>query len=110
MSYEIVEGSDNHAYQCYDRSNNKIEMVSYSVIVDDDARVEVEAKTKTTDGVLEITNTMRMLKKESRVFIDMVVKNLSSSLVSNVRVKRICDLDLDTGGTMDGLILMTTSS
>ena len=98
VSYEIVEGSDNHAYQCYDSSNNKIEMVSYSVIVDDDARVEVEAKTKTTDGVLEITNTMRMLKKESRVFIDMVVKNLSSALVSNVRVKRICDLDVDTGG------------
>lgn len=77
-----------------------IEAVSYTVLQNDADQLTIECKTKTSNDLLEITHLLQMDKAESRVFLNARVKNLTAGTVSDVRFKRFCDLDIDTGGEL----------
>jgi len=95
LTYSDGSG-DYHAYTTYDSSLN-ITPVSYEILQDDATSLRVRAVTQTANGVLQITHTLSMDKREARVFVEMRVKNVSPSPVFSLRLKRVCDLDLDTG-------------
>lgn len=97
ISYRVGE-TEYHYYSGYAQSNGGIEEVSYEELQNDDDQLTIECKTRTSDNRLEITHLLQMDRAESRVFLNMRVKNLSAGIISDIRIKRFCDLDIDTGG------------
>lgn len=97
ISYS-VGGASHHYYTNFDSTSGGISAVSYTVLEDSASTLIVEAITKTDDSVLEIKNRFVMNKSESKISIIMTVKNTSDAVVSDIRLKRVCDLDLDTDG------------
>jgi hypothetical protein len=73
--------------------------VGAPVVLRNDAGEFVKtAISRTTDGMLEIRNTLTFAVDATRVTVRMDVTNVSKQDLTNVLVKRYCDIDVDTGG------------
>ena len=78
--------------------SSNIDQVSYEVLQDDETTLQAKAVSRTSNGILEITQILTMDKSSATASIGMTVKNIGSATVSSARIKRVCDLDVDSGG------------
>jgi hypothetical protein len=100
ISYKVGD-IDNHTYTIYkDYPYSKRPVpVSYTENKNTASELDVSVVTKTTDNILLITHRFVMDKTIPRINIYMTVKNISTGNVTDIRLKRVNDIDLDTAGT-----------
>jgi hypothetical protein len=95
-------GVDHVAHDVFatgDRVN--ITQVSQRVLRNDASELVEEMLTRTTDGMLEIRNMLTFAVDATRVIVRMDITNISTHPaqdLTEVLVKRYCDIDVDTGG------------
>ncbi|TMQ04738.1 MAG: hypothetical protein E6J91_42645 [Deltaproteobacteria bacterium] len=73
--------------------------VSHSVLRNDANELVKETLSRTNDGMLEIRNMLTFAADATRVTVRMDITNISKrGDLTEVLVKRYCDIDVDTGG------------
>lgn len=72
--------------------------VSNQVLVNGPGTFVKQALSRTTDGMLEIRNMLTFACDGTRVTVRMDITNISKQELTEVLVKRYCDIDVDTGG------------
>jgi hypothetical protein len=75
-----------------------ITQVSDQNLVNDANEFVKQTLSRTTDGMLEIRNMLTFAADATRVTIRMDITNIGKQALTNVLVKRYCDMDVDTGG------------
>ncbi|MCX5851779.1 MAG: PKD domain-containing protein [Deltaproteobacteria bacterium] len=106
ISYTVDDGDvellDYHTWSAYDYRDDEGDFPGIVIVPDsyierqnDDDWLIIDSTTRTIDEILDIHQTLVMKKSESRVELTMSVENMSPYPVSNIRIKRVCDLDLD---------------
>jgi hypothetical protein len=72
--------------------------VSNAVFRNDAGEFVKEARSVTSDGMLAITNVLTFAVDATRVTVRMDVTNTAKQDLTDVLIKRYCDIDVDTGG------------
>jgi hypothetical protein len=75
-----------------------ITRVSHQVLRNDAGEFVKETLSRTADGLLEIRNMLTFAADATRVTVRMDITNVSRQDLTEVLVKRYCDIDVDTGG------------
>lgn len=99
--YKPAGGADVAAYDVYaDQPGDlhNITRVAHQVLRNDAGEFVKETVSRTADRMLEIRNTLTFAADATRVTVRMDITNLSRQDVTEVLVKRYCDIDVDTGG------------
>ncbi len=100
--YRPPGGGDVIAHDVYASSPGdlvNITPVSHSVLRNDANEFVKEALSRTNDGMLEIRNMLTFAADATRVTVRMDITNISGrGDLTEVLVKRYCDIDVDTGG------------
>jgi hypothetical protein len=92
-------GTDHTAHDVYASGDLvNITVTGNTVLRNDASEFVKQARSKTNDGILEITNTLTFAVDATRVTVRMDVTNTSNQDLTDVLIKRYCDIDVDTGG------------
>ena len=76
-----------------------ITRLSSQVLRNDASDFVMQTLCRTTDGMLELRNMLTFPVDATRVTIRMDLTNIGKEDLTEVLVKRYCDIDVDTGGT-----------
>ena len=95
-----MDGAGDHtAYDVYETGFVvNITVLSHSVFRNDAAEFVEETRSKTNDGMFEIRNMLTFAVDATRVTVRMDLTNTADHDLTDVLVKRYCDIDVDTDG------------
>jgi hypothetical protein len=102
LFYKPPGGADVVAHDVYASAPGdlvNITPVSHSILRNDANEFVKETLSRTSDGMLEIRNMLTFAADATRVTVRMDITNISKrGDLTEVLVKRYCDIDVDTGG------------
>lgn len=99
--FKTADGADVAAYDVFADAPGdlvNINRVSHLVLRNDGGELVKETLSRTADGKLEIRNMLTFAADATRVTVRMDITNVSKQDLTQVLVKRYCDIDVDTGG------------
>jgi hypothetical protein len=95
--YMDVTG-DHTAYDVYEAGKVlNVTAVSQAIFRNDANEFVKQTRSTTDDGMLEIRNTLTFAADATRVTVRMDVTNTADHDLTDVLIKRYCDIDVDTG-------------
>jgi hypothetical protein len=90
---------DHTAYDVYSPGEIlNITVAGHTVFRNDSAEFVEQTRSTTNDGMVEIRNTLTFAVDATRVVVRMDVTNTAKTDLTDVLIKRYCDIDVDTGG------------